>query len=506
MASQILSSASLAGSGPLNPASIPLAQKAAYEKSLQALVQSAFKNFSLKPGSYSYQLLISRDKGVWIQFKKEEEPSNGKEPWYKICKMSDLIHSDEHRALQDTLLKMEQVGIKYQPQFFEPHSSESTTLASRERLLAQEPTTHPKCFEQLGVPIDINSFFRNVGNILVAVKDSSSAIASAAATLTTVILYSELAGGMAAIPSGLAAFGKSGRKAALAFENKDWEGVFQEGNMSFGGLSYAALGAGMMIESAATLAGSSSLGAVGGAISSWAGIPMGTALLIYAMNGMRITHDFREQLHSIISKTPKDSDMLHVAEWIQKQVSLTPLELQEIQVSSKGDKSIEQEKIKQALNRKWDAFERRTSKGCREFVQEQLPKLKTLIEAQDPNAVSLAREIVDEVDKESYRAQVTYILFLVVALAMIAGSITGIILASGPLAPAICFCVGALLWLTVDSQTVNQKVTLLFWDIHRHGWQKAIEWRAEDVSKWYESAKAVFSVAPRIDNLLPHGI
>lgn len=501
MVNNILSSLSLAGKGPVNLASIPQAQKSAYEKALQALVQNALSNLDLKPGKYAYELQIDPESGVFIRFNKTGR-------WLQICKMSDLLASVEHRALWDTLRKMEQVGIGIHPQFTEPHSLEASILKSRESLLAQEPTTHPKCFEQLGVPIDINSFGRNILNILVAVKDSSSAIANIASKLTTAVLVSELAGGIAAIPSGLAAFGNGGRKAVLAYRNKDWEGVFQEGNMSLGGISYAALGAGMMLESAATLAGSSSLGAVGGAVSSWAGIPMGAALLIYAMNGMRITHDFREQLHSILKfkELNRGEDVLHAAEWIQKQVSLTPLELQEIQVSSKGDKSIEQEKIKQALNRKWDAFERRTSKSCREFVQQKLPELKALIKENDPKAVSLAREIVEEVDKESYRAQVTYILFLVVALAMIAGSITGIILASGPLAPAICFCVGALLWLTVDSQTVNQKVTLLFWDIHRHGLQKAIEWRAEDVSKWYESAKAVFSVAPRIDNLLPHGI
>lgn len=454
MTSARIDSFSLLGKSLAEPSQIASADQEALSRALVPIVQK------ISPGAnqeVSFAYRIVKKKGLQIQF-------NGTGKWHTVCTLKELVSHPEYQPFWTALCKVRQSFKEKKPQFAENYPLQEEVLDRRLQILAQ-PMGLPGG-DQLGPPIDVNSFFRNLANVLVAVKDASNPIARAAAIMTIGIFVSELAGGGMAVYSGLNAFGKSGRKMMLALENRDYEGVLQEFNMALGGGSYAVLGGGMVLESAAALAGSPAASLVGGVIGSSAGIVMAAALLAYAAKGLQMSHRFRQEFHSILGEKREPEKVFAAVKWIQDQLTLTPTEELEILASS-DTPQIAQEKVHQALNRKWNAFERRTSASCCKNVREKLPELKNLMDTDPAKALTLAQEIVEEVDRESYRMQVTYQLFMIIGLFMLVGSILGLIVASGPLAPALCFCIGALLWLTVDSETINRKITLTFWDMHK---------------------------------------
>lgn len=324
------------------------------------------------------------------------------------------------------------------------------------------PISSPPFQEGNACTIDVGSFTRNS---ISGAAELPFVPAGAAAKMANGVAGMTIAGGaMAFVQGGLIAR-KSYKVAKQAYEHGDTEGVGQAALMGASGLSYSTVGAGMVINGSATLAGKTALAAAGGMAITVAGIAMDGLLAIYAAYGWKVTRQFRMELKEILNaeREPNEAERLREAlAWVQTQVSLSDWEIMEIRQSAADPE-------KEILNRqqkKWDQFERRVGVEACAAIRHQMPRFEALQEglaAGDVASIDEARSIVQEVEKGNYKERVKYKLFFLIAIIGLIGFALSI--AFPPLAP-VAFAIGALIWLTVDSSKIHGYVTEKCWQRH----------------------------------------
>lgn len=324
------------------------------------------------------------------------------------------------------------------------------------------PVSSPPFQEGNACAIDTGSFTRN---FISAAAELPFVPADAAAKMASGVAGMSIAGGaMAFVQGGLIAR-KSYKTAKLAYEHGDAEGMGQAALMGASGLSYSTVGAGMVINGAATLAGKTALAAAGGTAIIVAGIAMNGLLAVYAAYGWKATRQFRMELKEILDKTrePNESERMREAlAWIHGQVSLSDWEIMEIRQTAEDP----EKEILKRQQKKWDQFERRVGVEACTAVRRQLPRFEALQEglaAGDAEALAQSKEIVLEVEKGNYKERVKYKLFFLVAVIGLIGFALAI--AFPPLAP-VAFLIGALVWLTIDSSKIHGYVAEKCWQRH----------------------------------------
>jgi hypothetical protein len=146
--------------------------------------------------------------------------------------------------------------------------------------------------------------------------------------------------------------------------------------------------------------------------------------------------------------------------------------------------------------KRWKIFERRVGAELAEKVRKEIPVLEAKLEGKDPIALEFAKQLIDQVDRESLQIKVSHVCRLVIALVGIVSMI--LLLMANPIATPL-FIVAAVLWCTVDSSHVNRAIGSLSYAIFRKNkiWKdgafadvdKAIQERAERLKEQKKSAQ-----------------
>lgn len=405
---------------------------------------------------------IQEGRGLLMRFRK-----GGR--WHKVASFSQLFDGKTpFGALQRELRKAESAAKRkgVGERFFKPTDRmlelQPSILRTSVLRTLEGPISSPPFQEGNACAIDGGSFFRN---FLSASAELPTVPGETAAKIANGVAGMSIAGGaMAFVQGGLIAR-KSYKVAKQAYEHGDTEGVQQAVLMGTSGLSYSTVGAGMVVNGAATLAGKSALAAGGAVAITVGGIAMDGLLVVYAAYGWKVTRAFRMELKEILNENREPSEAERMREalaWIHDQVSLNDWEIMEIRQTAKDP----EKEILKRQQKKWDQFERRVGTEACAAVRHHLPRFEALQEglaAGDAEALSSAKEIVQEVEKGNYKERVKYKLFFLVAIIGLIGFTLAIVFP--PLAP-VAFAIGAVIWLTVDSSKIHGYVTEKCWQRH----------------------------------------
>ncbi len=324
------------------------------------------------------------------------------------------------------------------------------------------PVPYPPFQEGNACAIDVGSLTRNT---ISGAAELPFVPADAAAKMASGVAGMTVAGGAMAVVQGGLIVRKSLKTAKLAYEHGDAEGMGQAALMGTSGLSYSTVGAGMVVNGSATLAGKTALAAAAGTAITVAGIAMDGLLAIYAAYGWKVTRQFRVELKEILNekREPDEAERLREAlAWVHEQVSLSDWEIMEIRQTAEEP----EKEILKRQQKKWDQFERRVGVEASAAIRHHLPSFEALQEGLavgDAASIEKARDIVLEVEKGNYKERVKYKLFFLIAVIGLIGF--ALALAFPPLAP-VAFAIGALVWLTVDSTKIHGYVTEKCWQRH----------------------------------------
>lgn len=444
---------------------LPEKQRVRLESAFNGVLNSPSVRRSLdarKSGNVKFDFDIREGKGLVMRF-------GPKGRWRKIASFAQLYNrKTPFGALQNELQKAELyakrkgLGVRSFKSTDRMVELQPAILRTSVIRTLEGPVPYPPFQEGNACAIDTGSFTRN---FISAAAELPFVPTDAAAKMATGVAGMSIAGGaMAFVQGGLIAR-KSYKTAKLAYEHGDAEGLGQAALMGTSGLAYSTVGAGMVINGSATLAGKAALAAAGGAAITGAGMAMNGLLAIYAAYGWKVTRQFRMELKEILDKTrePNESERMREAlAWIHSQVSLSDWEILEIRQTAEDP----EKEILNRLQKKWDQFERRVGVEACAAIRHQLPRLEALQEglvAGDANALAQAKDIVLEVEKGNYKERVKYKLFFLVAVIGLIGFALAI--AFPPLAP-VAFLIGALVWLTVDSTKIHGYVAEKCWQRH----------------------------------------
>lgn len=278
--------------------------------------------------------------------------------------------------------------------------------------------------------IDTNSAFRNG-------TSTAGAYTALPAVANTLVGVSSVAAGVFGIPIGLKVAIDGYQKMKTAVQNRDLEGVVQNGLWCGVGGGYAGLSGLLGVNGVYSLQGAAAPAIIGPAFG-YGGVGMYGALLGYGAYGLWQAKKFDSEFQSRREEAGDQGAL----DWLNAQVSL-------------NDEELEGEDQESLLRKKWEKFERRTSKDCVQLVREKLPGL-----LEHFNPVE-ARELLEAVDMACFKKRVQYIIFIVLALLGIAASLC-VVLTTGPVSPLL-FAIGAVTWLTVDSSRLHNYLGDKFW-------------------------------------------
>jgi len=290
------------------------------------------------------------------------------------------------------------------------------------------------------VAIDGNSVLRNSAS---AVNMITPVIAG------TLISGSAVLGGVLGVPIGISAMRDSYIKGKAALNSGDAEGVGVNALYGAVGASYAGVSGVLAADGVLGLMGSSLPAAMTPALGG-VGLAMYGALLAYGSYGLKQTYNFNRDMQAVL-KTEGEQGVLN---WLNHQVTLTKGEVAEIYRTAKDP----DQEIAKRLQKKWNALEFRTSPDCASLVREKLPGL---LEKFDQKEASV---LIEEVEKNNFKARVKNILFLFISVIGIAGFIA-LLLSTGPAAP-ILFALSAIAWLAVDSGKLHNYIGGKCWIWH----------------------------------------
>lgn len=296
--------------------------------------------------------------------------------------------------------------------------------------------------ESTSMIVDANSAFRNSAS---AVKSVSPLPIIAGSMISA----SALVGGVLGIPIGLAGARDGFVKGKAALACGDAEGVALNTLWGSFAASYAGISGLLAADGIMGLTGSglpASMTPVFGGL----GIGMNVGLLAYSTYGLNRTSQFNKEMKAVLEKEGERG----VLNWLNGQVTLTRGELEDIRRTAKDP----DKEIAKLLQKKWNAFEFRTSASCGNLVREKLPGLLDKFDLEG------AKALIQEVKKANFMSRVKHVCFLAIAVISIAAFIC-LFIASGPASP-ILFAIGAVTWLAVDSSRLHKYIGEKCWNWH----------------------------------------
>jgi hypothetical protein len=274
--------------------------------------------------------------------------------------------------------------------------------------------------------VDFNSIGRN--------GLAATPVASACALAINVSL---LGAGILGLPIGLSGTRDNFLLGKFALKNKDYEGA---GHHALTGTAFATYGGVSGVVGAMgimALKGKTITNPLTHAVPGLC-VPLYAALGAMGTYGLYQSRAFGKELKGIKGYEKK-------FEWIVKQLTLT-------------DEELKGKNRELALQKKWGAFERRTSVACARNVRQALLQGEV-----KPN---LQKILVKEVEKANFMAQVKYGLFVLIALVGLAASIVLIMNPFGlafVTASCLLFAICSATWLTVDSVGFHQFIGERLW-------------------------------------------
>jgi hypothetical protein len=140
--------------------------------------------------------------------------------------------------------------------------------------------------------------------------------------------------------------------------------------------------------------------------------------------------------------------------WLYEQNSLSSAEIEKINRTAKDPNRV----IARSLQKKWNAFDRRTTAECGKEIRGQLLSL-----VQNYNPIE-AKRVIQVVEKANCKARVKSSVYILIALVGIV-AFSALLLISGPAAPAL-FAAVALLSITLDSEKVQNYIAEKCWKWH----------------------------------------
>ncbi|MBX7065714.1 MAG: hypothetical protein K1X28_00645 [Parachlamydiales bacterium] len=295
----------------------------------------------------------------------------------------------------------------------------------------------PNAREAASLTIDANSMVRNS----VAAAQSSNVIP--VATGSAFIAGSSVVGGVLGLPVGFSIMRDTAIRSKAAYDCGDTAGAVHQTVWGLGGAGYTGLSGLLAADGIASLQGaaiSSSL--IPGIATS--GFLMAAGILGYSGYGLKETFQFKNGLKDAQDKGGERA----AVDFLNRQISLTYGE-----IAGKDD-----DELAKALQKKWNALERRVGADCACKIREELPGL---LREFDPEK---AKGLILEVEKSNFKQRVKHITLFVIGLITIAAFL-GILLTAGPLSPLL-FAIGAVLWLAVDSSSLHNYIGEKCWAWH----------------------------------------
>jgi hypothetical protein len=301
----------------------------------------------------------------------------------------------------------------------------------------------PKEKETTSLLIDTNSVMRNTAS---AVKSVSPLPIAAGCFISS----SSVIGGVLGVPIGLCVARDGFVKGKAALSCGDAEGVATNALWGTVGAAYAGISGLLAADGILSLQGSAlpaSLTPLFGGL----GLAMNGGLLAYGAYGLKQTSQFNKEMKAVLEREGERG----VLNWLNGQVTLTRGEVADIRRTAKDP----EKEIANLLQKKWNAFEFRTSAAVANLVREKLPGL---LEKFD---LVKAIALIEAVEKANFMGRVKHINFLVIAVISIVAFIC-LLVVSGPASP-ILFAIGAAAWLAVDSSKLHKYIGEKCWNWHR---------------------------------------
>jgi len=310
---------------------------------------------------------------------------------------------------------------------------------------------HPNAREVGCCAVNSNSILRNGSAFAAEVSKPFARVAAIAAPLTAVSL---VAHGILGAPCASAIIRDSYKKGKQALACGDAEGVVNGVAMGSVGSAYLTACGLLTYQGVQLLTGAAIVAGAAVATASL-GVGMYGALGLISAYNLKQTRDFGNELADL-KNSPAEA-----LKWLNDQISLTPEE-----------QKLSPEKAKQLLQKKWNQFELRSGldSGAAKRVREELPDLFEKIynaQSNSPELQEKAVQLIEEIEKSNFKAQIKHILLLLIVAVGLASMIAAIIFSGGLVVPLL-MTIAAGLWMTVDHSGLHSYIGDQLWDL-KHG-------------------------------------
>jgi hypothetical protein len=316
------------------------------------------------------------------------------------------------------------------------------------------------------------------GGVRNAVASGSSAVAS-----STAVTAAGVVGGVMGVLSGslIAIAGQDAldKASKVNFE----EGMTSAHLFRGAGIGITAMGAAFITSKAASLAGNA---AVAAPAMMFATLPLYIAwnavLMGFAAYNFHHTKKFYDEVLSYLENPAiaKDQRLTSFLRFLKEELMVSPLEVLKMkgEIEKKYptfDKEEIQAKLNEEIGKKIEEkrmrLEKRVGSAC---VQKILGNVDRILQGlQNPTeketALKEAEKLAFEVRKESFKKMVVFAVIIFLTILGIAAAIAAMVF-TGPL-PYILFAIAGLVWMTVDSGVMCDKIGDFGWAIRKkwHG-------------------------------------
>ncbi|MBS0626207.1 MAG: hypothetical protein JSS32_09175 [Verrucomicrobia bacterium] len=351
------------------------------------------------------------------------------------------VNGEKHdlTALNHAAVSTQNVAQKLRQKYDDFHSQidKAQTEANKKSPLHKFAPVHTA----MGWIIDTFSAIRNpiaVGQV--------GATLNSTASFTAPLMKFGIAGTALGTISGTIGTGRGIYRLRKAWKLQDGESGLVHGVTTAASASYTAVSASATTTYAAALKGAAATAKVASKAAGWAGVALGSAVAAYGAIGYKMTRKFANELDANMKSADPIKERLAKSLYsLRSKITLTDEE------SAKTPE--EKEKI---LQKKWNAFSRRTSDECLEELMKkntsgglELDSIIAGVESGDVQQVAEAKKLLRKVYEENYRAKVKYITFIMIGIISVVAFCLGLAFTGGT--ANILFAAGALLWLAVDS-------------------------------------------------------
>jgi len=208
---------------------------------------------------------------------------------------------------------------------------------------------------------------------------------------------------------------------------------------------------------------------------------MSGCLLAKGIYDLTHLNHFRNDLTEILDREhiPKGDKAKQGLVFIEQQISITEGDLLNLKEKFKDEDVLESE-IAKLLKVKWNRFVRRVGEDCAHKIADQIGTVHEALFIGDEDGISKAIDLIQEVDKASYKNKVRNVIQIILTLVYLCVGIISLVTPFGIILPILSL-VGLGIYIIINSDKVHQFVSKVIFNLksyhHEERWIKPLAGR-----------------------------